>query len=75
MAPLEVLYGRRCHTPLNWVELGEKDIFGLDLVEEAVTIVCRIQDNMKSTKSRQETVTPTFCKNKIFVQIGVHIQL
>jgi hypothetical protein len=27
MTPFEVLYGRRCCTPLNWIELGEKVIF------------------------------------------------
>jgi hypothetical protein len=55
MAPFEVLYGRRCHTPLNWIELGEKVIFGPDLVEEAELIVRRIQKNLKVAKSRQET--------------------
>ena len=24
MAPFEALYGRKCRTPLNWVELGER---------------------------------------------------
>jgi hypothetical protein len=37
MTPFEVLYGRRCHTPLNWIELGEKMIFGPDLVEAVGT--------------------------------------
>jgi hypothetical protein len=55
MAPFEVLYGRRCRTPLNRIELGEKVIFGPDLVEEAESIVHRIQENLKATKSRQET--------------------
>jgi hypothetical protein len=54
MAPFEVLYGHRCHTPLNWIELGEKVIFGPDLVEEAEAIVHRIQENLKATKSCQE---------------------
>jgi hypothetical protein len=27
MAPFEVLYGRRCRTPLNWIESREKMIF------------------------------------------------
>jgi hypothetical protein len=31
-----VLYGHRCRTQLNWIESGEKVIFGPDLVEEAV---------------------------------------
>jgi hypothetical protein len=55
MALFEVLYGRRCHTPLNWVEPGEKVIFGPDLVEEAEATIHRIQDNLKATKSCQET--------------------
>jgi transposase InsO family protein len=42
MAPFEVLYGRRCHTPLNWIEPGEKVIFGPDLVEEAESIVHQV---------------------------------
>jgi hypothetical protein len=55
MAPFEVIYGRRCHTPLNWIESREKVIFGPDLVEEAESIVHRIQENLKAAKSRQET--------------------
>jgi hypothetical protein len=55
MAPFEVLYGRRCRTPLNWIELGEKMIFGPDIIEEAETIVRRVQDNLKAAKSRQES--------------------
>jgi hypothetical protein len=55
MAPFEVLYGRQCHTPLNWIEPGEKVIFGPDIVEEAKAIVHNIQDNLKVTKSCQET--------------------
>jgi hypothetical protein len=26
-APFEALYGRQCHTPLNWIELGESYIW------------------------------------------------
>jgi hypothetical protein len=42
-----VLYRRRCRTPLNWIEPGEKVIFGPDIVEEAEAAVCRIQDNLR----------------------------
>jgi hypothetical protein len=51
MAPFEVVYGRRCHTPLNWIEPGEKVILGSDIVDETEAMVCRIQDNLKATKS------------------------
>jgi hypothetical protein len=42
MAPFEVLYGRRCRTPLNWIEPGEKVIFGLDIIDVAEAMVRRI---------------------------------
>jgi hypothetical protein len=54
-APFEVLCRHRCHTPLNWIEPGEKVTFGPDHVEEAEATICRIQDNLRATKSRQET--------------------
>jgi hypothetical protein len=61
MAPFEVLYGCRCHTPLNWIELGEKVIFGSNHVEEAEATVRLIQDNLKAAKSRQETYANKMC--------------
>jgi hypothetical protein len=74
MAPFEVLYGRRCRTPLNWIEPGEKVIFGPDIVDEAVAMVCRIQDNLKVAKSRQESYT-----NKrhlpLQFEVGDHVYL
>jgi hypothetical protein len=57
MTPFEVLYGRRCRTPLNWIEPGEKVIFGLDLVDEAEATIHCIQNNLKAAKSRQESYT------------------
>jgi hypothetical protein len=55
MAMFKVLYRRRCHTPLNWIESGEKVILGPDLVDETEATIHQIQDNLKAAKSRQET--------------------
>jgi hypothetical protein len=52
MASFEVLYECRCRTPLNWIEPGEKVIFGPDIVDEAKAMVHRIQYNLKVAKSR-----------------------
>jgi hypothetical protein len=35
MAPFEALYGRRCRTPLNWSQTGERKFFGPALVKDA----------------------------------------
>jgi hypothetical protein len=53
MAPFEVLNGCRCRTRLNWIEPGEKMIFGPDLVEEVEMTVSRIQDNLRAVRSHQ----------------------
>jgi hypothetical protein len=42
MTPLEALYGCRCRTPVNWIEPGERTIFGSDLVNEAEGIIHHI---------------------------------
>jgi transposase InsO family protein len=55
MAPFEVLYGRRCRTPLSWSETGERKIFGPDLVVEAEDKVKIIQANLKTAQSRQKS--------------------
>jgi hypothetical protein len=74
MAPFEVLYGCRCHTPLNWIELGEKVIFGPNLVEEAKVTVHHIQDNLKAVKSHQETYANKRCRPLEF-KVGDHMYL
>jgi hypothetical protein len=51
-APFEALYGRKCRTPLNWVEPRERRFYGIYFVEEAEKKVCIIQQNMKPTQSR-----------------------
>jgi hypothetical protein len=52
MAPLKALYGRQCRTPLNWIELGERMIFGPDIVTEAEEIVHRTQSNLNVVRDR-----------------------
>ena len=46
-APFEVLYGRKCRTPLNWSETGERQLFGPDMIQEAEEQVCVIREKLK----------------------------
>jgi hypothetical protein len=74
MTSFKVLYGRRCRTPLNWIEPGEKVIFGSCLVEEAEAIVRHIQDNLKAMKSRQETYANKR-RRPLEFEVGNHVYL
>jgi hypothetical protein len=53
MAPFEAFYGRQCRTLLNWIEPGEKAIFGPNIVVEAKGMVHHIQEDLKATKLHQ----------------------
>jgi hypothetical protein len=74
MAPFEMLYGRRCCTPLNWIEPGEKVIFGPDHVEEAEATIRCIQDNLKDTKSCQEAYANKR-RRPLEFEVGDHVYL
>jgi hypothetical protein len=55
MSPFEALYGRRCRTPINWSESGERPFFGPDLVMEAEEHVKTIRENLCIAQSRQKS--------------------
>ena len=74
MAPFEALYGRRCRTPVNWSEAGERNVFGPEMVIEAEEQVRFIQENLKIAQSRQKSYAD---KKRQFVtfQVGDHVYL
>jgi hypothetical protein len=55
IVPFEALYGRKCRTPLNCIEPGERRYYGIDFVEEAKKKVYIIQQNIKAAQSRQKS--------------------
>jgi hypothetical protein len=55
MAPFDALYRRRCRTPLNWSEAGERTLFGPDLVKDAEERVQVIRENLKMAQMRQKS--------------------
>jgi transposase InsO family protein len=52
MAPFEMLYGRRCRTPLFWTEAGERKVFGPDVLHEAENQVRMVRENLQVAQSR-----------------------
>jgi len=74
MAPFEALYGRRCRTPLSWSQVGERTIFGPDLVTEAEEKVRVIQANLKAAQSRRKSYFDKRRKPSQF-ELGDHVYL
>ena len=55
MAPFEVLYGRKCQTPPNWLETGERPLIGSDIIQHAEEQVRIVWENLKAAQSRQKS--------------------
>src|ERR1041385_5855496 len=52
--PFEVLYGRKCRTPWNWSETGERQLFGPDVIQEAEDRVKIVREHLKAAQSRKK---------------------
>ena len=52
MAPYELLYGRRCRSPLHWDEVGERQLLGPEAVKQAQEAVALIRQRMLAAQSR-----------------------
>jgi lysyl-tRNA synthetase class I len=55
MAQFEMLYGRRCQTPLFWNETGERKVFKPDILQETEKQVRMVMENIRVAQSRQKS--------------------
>jgi hypothetical protein len=55
MAPSEMLYGRRCRTPIFWNENGERQVFGPIIIQDTEKQVRIVRENLKAAQSRQKS--------------------
>jgi len=55
MPPYEVLYGRKCRTPLCWSEVGERKLVGPEIVQQTEDRVKIIKDRLKISSDRQKS--------------------
>ncbi|GJZ43063.1 putative reverse transcriptase domain-containing protein [Tanacetum coccineum] len=51
-APFEALYGRKCHSPILWAEVGDGQLIGHDLEQETTKKISQIKDRLKATRDR-----------------------
>ncbi|GKE84491.1 putative reverse transcriptase domain-containing protein [Tanacetum coccineum] len=54
-APFEALYGRKCHSPVCWAEVGQVQLTGPDLVRETTEKIMQIKQRMQTARDRQKS--------------------
>jgi hypothetical protein len=55
MAPFEMLYGRRCRTPISWNETKERQVFEPDIIQDTEKQVRIVRENLKVVRSHQKS--------------------
>nr|GEX74812.1 putative reverse transcriptase domain-containing protein [Tanacetum cinerariifolium] len=54
-APFKALYERKCRSPILWVEVGEGQLIGLEIVQETTEKISHIKDRLKVARDRQKS--------------------
>jgi hypothetical protein len=73
-SPIEALYGRKCRTPLYWDQIGERQVFGPDIVEEAEQLVQQVRENLRVAQTRQKSYADVRRRDLTFAG-GDHVYL
>ncbi|GJS26581.1 putative reverse transcriptase domain-containing protein [Tanacetum coccineum] len=73
-APFEVLYGRKCRSPVLWAEIGDIRLIISELVQETTDKVVVIRDRLKAARDRQKSYADNRRKPLEF-QVGDHVML
>jgi hypothetical protein len=74
MLPFEVLFGRKCPTPLFWNEPGENQVFGLEILREAERQVQVVRENIQLAQSRQKSYVD-HRRRKLSFKVGEFVYL
>nr|GEU93662.1 reverse transcriptase domain-containing protein [Tanacetum cinerariifolium] len=73
-ASFEALYGRKCHSPIIWAEVGEGQLIGPELVQETTEKISQIKDRLKAARNRQKSYADKRRKPLEF-SVGDHVLL
>ncbi|GKD85340.1 putative reverse transcriptase domain-containing protein [Tanacetum coccineum] len=73
-APFEVLYGRKCRSPVCWAEVGDVQLTGPKIVHETTEKIIQIKSKIQAARDRQKSYTDVRRKPLDF-QVGDKVML
>ncbi|GKC74983.1 putative reverse transcriptase domain-containing protein [Tanacetum coccineum] len=53
--PFEALYGRKCRSPICWVEVGDAQLTSLEIVHETTEKIIQIKKCIQAARDRQKS--------------------
>ncbi|GJU11867.1 putative reverse transcriptase domain-containing protein [Tanacetum coccineum] len=73
-APFEALYGRKCRSPVVWVEVDEIQMIRPEIVQDTTNKIFQIKDRPKVAHDRQKSYADNLGKPLEFC-VGDHVLL
>jgi hypothetical protein len=73
-SPFEALYGRKCRTPLYWDQIGERQVFGPEIIEDAEQLVQQVRENLRVAQTRQKSYADVHRRDLTF-EVGDYVYL
>ncbi|GJW71063.1 putative reverse transcriptase domain-containing protein [Tanacetum coccineum] len=73
-APFEALYGRKCRSPVCWVEVGDVQLTGPEIIRETTEKIVQIRHRLQAARDRQRNYANIRQKPLEF-QVGDHVML
>ena len=71
-SPFEIMYGRKCNTPISTSNHVDRLILGPELLKEMELTMKQVQGNLKVTRDRQKSQANIKRTQKEF-QVGEHV--
>ncbi|GKD75738.1 putative reverse transcriptase domain, ribonuclease H-like domain, aspartic peptidase domain protein [Tanacetum coccineum] len=68
-APFEVLYCRKCRSPICWAEVGDVQLTGPKIIYETTEKESTIRDNLRNCKRPTSEFTPNVRQKSFGIQI------
>nr|GEV59881.1 reverse transcriptase domain-containing protein [Tanacetum cinerariifolium] len=73
-APFEVLYGRKCRSPVCWAEVGYVQLTGPEIIHETTEKIVQIRQLLHAARDRKRSYANVRRKPLEF-QVGDHVML
>nr|ABA93529.1 retrotransposon protein, putative, Ty3-gypsy subclass [Oryza sativa Japonica Group] len=74
MAPFEALYGCKCRIPLSWDQIGERQLFGTEVLSEAEKKVRIVRERLRIAQTQQKSYAENRRRELTF-EVGDYVYL
>ncbi|GJZ78681.1 putative reverse transcriptase domain-containing protein [Tanacetum coccineum] len=62
VAPFKALYGRKCRSSVFWVEVGDVQLTGPEIIHETTEKIVQIKSRIQAARDRQKSYADVRCK-------------